>query len=197
MSESKRVALYFGSFDPIHNGHIHIATHLSTMAAIDEVWLVVSPQNPFKSHRQLTSEHHRIEMVRRATEPIPHLCSSDIELKLPRPSYTAHTLKHLQSTYPSHDFSILMGEDSLQSICLWREYEYILSYPLYVYPRTNMNVDTTHLPSDARVHLLSATLTDISSTKVRSRIVSSEDVDHLIPLVVQMYIEQNRLYVDS
>lgn len=197
MSESKRVALYFGSFDPIHNGHIHIATHVSALTEIHEVWLVVSPQNPDKTHLQLTSEHHRVEMVKQATKPLPHLFCSDVELSLPRPSYTAHTLKHLRSVYPSYEFSILVGEDSLQSICGWREYEYIFSYPIYVYPRTNMRVDTSHLPSDARVHVLSATLTDISSTKVRSRIVSSEDVDHLIPLVVQMYIEQNRLYVDS
>ena len=132
------IGLFFGSFNPVHNGHLILANHFAEHSDLDEVWLVVTPQNPFKQKQSLLANHHRLEMVYRATHNYPKLRPSDIEFGLPTPNYTIDTLARLEEKYPTKSFSLMLGEDNLSSFHKWKNYDLILSrYPLYIYPRKN------------------------------------------------------------
>ena len=132
----KQIGLFFGSFNPIHIGHLIIANHLVEHSAMNELWFVVTPQNPFKEKQSLLDNHLRLEMVNLAIESYPKLRASNIEFHLPQPNYTVNTLAYLEEKYPNTNFALIMVEDKLKSFHKWKIYEHILAnYPIYVYPR--------------------------------------------------------------
>jgi len=173
-----RIAIYGGSFNPVHFGHVGLAKWVVEHTDIDEVWLMVSPNNPLKSSSELAPEAERLAGVLSAIEGIPGLRASDFEFHLPRPSYTANTLRELQKAYPEHEFSLLIGEDNWQIFDHWREWDYILdNYRILVYPRhgrmhdaqcTMHNARFTDSPTPRFTYLHSAPYFDISSTEIRA-----------------------------
>lgn len=131
-----KIGLFFGSFNPIHVGHLIIANHFLNETDLDKIWMVVSPQNPLKSEHSLLNEYHRLHLVQLATENDNRIKASDVEFSLPRPSYTCDTLIHLQEKYPEHHFVVIMGSDSFQNIHRWKNYTFITNhYPIYIYDR--------------------------------------------------------------
>ncbi|TRW22719.1 nicotinate-nucleotide adenylyltransferase [Flavobacterium zepuense] len=191
-----KVGLYFGTFNPIHAGHLIIANHMAEYTGLDQVWLVVTPHNPLKKKSTLLDDHHRLQMVFLATEDYPKLKPSDIEFRLPQPNYTVHTLAHLREKFPTHEFSLLMGEDNLNSLHKWKNYEVILqNHDIYVYPRIN-NPDEIHpnVATNARINCVDAPVIEISSTFIRNSIKQSKNVRPLLPAKVWDYVEHNLFY---
>jgi nicotinate-nucleotide adenylyltransferase len=147
-----KVGLYFGSFNPIHTGHCIIASHLAQTTDLDQVWLVVSPQNPFKPSASLLNEYHRLHLVQTALEGEKKLKASDIEFHLPRPSFTIDTMTYLKEKYPGHEFSIIMGSDGIQNLHNWKNAEVLVKeHTIYVYKRPGFDVNT---PLDVKLHIL-------------------------------------------
>ena len=191
-----KVGLYFGTFNPIHAGHLIIANHMAEYTGLDQVWLVVTPHNPHKKKSTLLDDHHRLQMVFLATEDYPKLKPSDIEFRLPQPNYTVHTLAHLQEKFPLHGFSLLMGEDNLNSLHKWKNYEVILqNHDIYVYPRIN-NPDEIHpdVATNARIHRVDAPVIEISSTFIRNSVKEGKNIRPLLPAKVWDYVEHNLFY---
>jgi nicotinate-nucleotide adenylyltransferase len=187
-----RVGLYFGSFNPIHHGHLMIASHIMVDIEFDQVWFVVSPQNPFKSNNTLLNEYQRLHLVRLAIEDDPRFRVTDIEFRLPKPSYTSDTLSYLKDEYPQHEFSVILGSDSLMNFEKWKNYSHILeSYRLYVYERPGFLV-RTDLPGDI-VHCR-APLLEISSTKIRSLVAKGNSIRYFVPESVREEIEKSHYY---
>lgn len=190
-----KIALYFGSFNPIHHGHLIIANHIINAGVVDEVWLIVSPQNPFKSSSVLLNENHRLHLVQLAVEGEPKLRASNIEFKLPRPSYTVNTLSYLVEKYPSHHFTILLGSDGFQNINKWHNAPVILkNYPLIVYKRPGFEVTETF---GADVLVLDAPLLQISSTHIRKLIKEGKSIRYLVPDIVAEEIARQYYYRSS
>jgi nicotinate-nucleotide adenylyltransferase len=192
---SKKIGLLFGSFNPIHMGHLIIANHLAEYTDLEEVWLVVTPHNPLKEKQSLLAAPHRLEMVRLATESYPKLKPCDVEFSLPQPNYAVHTLTRLQEIYPLFQFVLIVGEDVLKTFHLWKEYETILRhYPLYLYPR----VGTGEIPPAYRRHphiqYNTAPVIGISSTQIREAIRLNKNVRPLLPPEVWRYIDEMNLY---
>jgi nicotinate-nucleotide adenylyltransferase len=189
-----KVGLYFGSFNPIHHGHLVIANFILQHAHLDQVWFVVSPQNPLKRSATLLNEYHRLHLVRLAVEGENRLKASDIEFKLPKPSYTVDTLTYLQEKYPKEEFSIIMGSDSFQNLTKWKNYQWLLqNFPIYVYRRP----EHEKLPSYAearQVEIVDAPLLPISSTEIRSKLKKGESVRYLLPESVLEEIEKSGYY---
>lgn len=186
-----KVGLYFGSFNPIHVGHLIIANHVLNNSAIQKVWFVVSPHNPLKNQKTLLNEYDRIHMVDLAIEDNPHFKSSNIEFSLSKPSYTINTLTVLKDKYPNFDFTIIMGGDSFQNIFNWKNYEQLLQdYEIIVYERPGFQIDATI----GKITLLKAPLLDISSTHIRSQIKLGNNIKYLVPNNVAQYIELNNYY---
>lgn len=181
-----RTALYGGSFNPIHLGHLAIARQALKQGLADEVWLMVSPQNPLKAQRELLGDTLRLQMARRATEGISHLQVCDYEFGLPRPSYTYNTLLSLDRDYPDREFLLLIGGDNWAHFSRWyRAADIIASHRIIVYPRRSSDIDASQLPPT--VSLLSTPLIDISSTMVRQTIAAGGDISHMVPpQIVQM-----------
>ncbi|HET9056069.1 MAG TPA: nicotinate (nicotinamide) nucleotide adenylyltransferase [Chitinophagaceae bacterium] len=174
-----KVALYFGSFNPIHNGHLIIANYVLQNSDVDQVWFVVSPQNPFKSESALLNEYQRLHLVNLAIEGEPKLKATNIEFGLPKPSYTVNTLAYLKEKYPEHTFVILMGSDSFQNIHKWKNASVILkNYPLYIYPRPGFEITETH---GANITQLNAPLVEISATHLRKLIKTGKTIRYLVP----------------
>jgi len=189
-----KVGLYFGSFNPIHHGHLVIANFILQQAHLDQVWFVVSPQNPLKRSTSLLNEYHRLHLVRLAVEGEPRLKASDIEFKLPKPSYTVDTLAYLQEKYPKEEFSIIMGSDSFQNLTKWKNYSWLLQhYPIYVYRRPEH--EKFPLYPDARhIEILDAPLLPISSTDIRGKLKRGQSVRYLLPDAVLEEIEKSGYY---
>lgn len=189
-----KVGLYFGSFNPIHHGHLVIANFILQQAHLDQVWFVVSPQNPLKRSTSLLNEYHRLHLVRLAVEGETQLKASDIEFKLPKPSYTVDTLAYLQEKYPREEFSIIMGSDSFQNLTKWKNYSWLLQhYPIYVYRRPEH--ENLPLYPDARqIEILDAPLLPISSTDIRGKIKKGQSVRYLLPNAVLEEIEKSGYY---
>ncbi|MEO5647366.1 MAG: nicotinate (nicotinamide) nucleotide adenylyltransferase [Chitinophagaceae bacterium] len=186
------VGLYFGSFNPVHIGHLAIASHIVNYTAMNQVWFVVSPQNPLKTSKSLLNEYHRLNLIQLAIEGESKLRASNIEFSLPRPSFTIDTLTYLNEKYPSYQFSIIMGSDSLQNIGKWKNFELILSnYPILVYKRPGFNIEEVQ---HANITVLEAPLFDISSTRVRDMIMQGNSIRYLVPDVVKDEIERNHYY---
>lgn len=191
-----KVGLYFGTFNPIHTGHVILANHMLHYTDLDEVWLVVTPHNPHKKKKTLLDNYHRLEMVYRATKECEHLRPTDIEFKLSQPNYTVDTLVHISEKYPNHQFAIIMGEDNLKSFHKWKNYEVILEeYEVYVYPRiTNFSGDKNNLVNHPKVTIVKAPIIEISSTFIRKAIQEKKSVKHLLPESVWNYIDQMNFY---
>ena len=189
-----KVGLYFGSFNPIHHGHLVIANFILQQAHLDQVWFVVSPQNPLKRSTSLLNEYHRLHLVRLAVEGETQLKASDIEFKLPKPSYTVDTLAYLQEKYPREEFSIIMGSDSFQNLTKWKNYSWLLQhYPIYVYRRPEH--EKLPLYPDARhIEILDAPLLPISSTDIRGKLKKGQSVRYLLPDAVLEEIEKSGYY---
>lgn len=193
-----KIGLYFGTFNPIHVGHLIIANHMAEHADLDQVWMVVTPHNPLKKKSTLLADHHRFEMVFIATKDFPKIKPSDIEFKLSQPNYTVNTLVHLEEKYPEHAFSLIMGEDNLKSFHKWKNYEAILEHhEIYVYPRLE-NTSTTSgndlFKNHPTIHLIDAPVVEISSTTIRDNIKKGKNVQPLLPPKVWEYIDHNNLY---
>ena len=177
------IGIFGGSFNPIHNGHIALAKVFLEKENLDEVWFMVSPQNPFKVDQQLLADHLRLKLVSKAIDYNPRFKASDYEFHLPKPSYTWNTLQHLTHDFPRYRFTILIGGDNWDAFNRWYHAEDILAnYKLVVYPRRAQNLDKTSLPTN--VSLLQTPLIDISSTTIRNRIKSGEDINDIVPEVI-------------
>lgn len=191
-----KIGLYFGTFNPIHVGHLIIANHLAEFSDLDEVWLVVTPHNPHKQKNTLLNDYHRLEMVRLATEDYPKLKPSNIEFKLPQPNYTIDTLIYLEEKYPKHSFSLIMGEDNLNSFHKWKNYEVILDrYSIYIYPRITNEADKNQLTNHPKVHKIDAPIIEISSTFIRNGIKENKNIKPMLPEKVWEYIDRELFYV--
>lgn len=190
-----KVGLYFGTFNPIHAGHLIIANHMAEYSDLDQVWLVVTPHNPHKKKSTLLDDHHRLQMVFLATEKYTKLKPSDIEFRLPQPNYTVHTLAHLQEKFPTYEFSLIMGEDNLNSLHKWKNYEVIIqNHDIYVYPRLNSGETNPELTANARIHHINAPILELSSTFIRNSIKEGKNVRPLLPSNVWEYVEHNLFY---
>jgi nicotinate-nucleotide adenylyltransferase len=187
-----KIGLYFGSFNPVHVGHLIIANHVLNETEIEKIWFVVSPQNPFKSETSLLNEYHRLHLIRVATEDDPRIKASDIEFGLPKPSYTSATLAYLQEKHPEHEFYIVMGSDSFQNIRKWKNADVIINnYRIYVYTRPGFEVKD-HF--GAQVEVLDAPLLQISATHIREFIRDRKSVRYLLPEKVLEEIEKGGYY---
>jgi nicotinate-nucleotide adenylyltransferase len=187
------VGIYGGSFNPIHNGHLALAEAFLKACALDEVWFVVSPQNPFKADSRLLDDDTRLRLTRMAVEQRPGLRVSDVEFGLPRPSYMWNTLQKLSHDHPDTSFTLLIGGDNWASFDRWHRAADILShYPVAVYPRPDSPISEQSLPKG--VTLLRAELLDISSTAVRQAVARGEDIGHMVPKPVAEAIRNEHLY---
>jgi nicotinate-nucleotide adenylyltransferase len=189
------IGLYFGSFNPIHHGHLIIATHILNNSDLDEIWFVVSPQNPLKKSGGLLNEQHRLNLVRAAIEGESKLKASNIEFKLPRPSYTIDTLTHLKDRFAQHEFSIIMGSDAFMNIEKWKNYQALLAnYPIYIYNRPGFEISTSH---HGNIVMMDAPLLEISSTHIRELIRKKKNIRYLVPDAVRDQIETHQYYASG
>jgi nicotinate-nucleotide adenylyltransferase len=187
-----KIGLYFGSFNPVHVGHLIIAGYAAEHTDLEKVWLVVSPQNPFKKEQTLLNEYHRLHLVQLAIDDDTRLRASDVEFSLPRPSYTIDTLTYLREKYPQHEFAMVIGSDSLQNLPRWKNGEQIMrDHDLYVYVRSGHPVTNDVGP---RVKIMNAPLLDISATAIRNNIRSGKSIRYLVPEKVREEIERNSYY---
>ena len=188
------IGLFGGSFNPIHNGHVRLAKSLLQEAALDEVWFLVSPQNPFKQDQQLLDDDKRLQLVRLALKDEPQLMASDFEFHLPKPSYTWNTLQALEQEYPERKFTLLIGGDNWEAFDKWYRYEDILKrYPIIVYPRKGSKVSDVKF-QDSDIQIVETPLINISSTQIRQRLQEGKSVRGLVNTEVAMVIEQEHLY---
>lgn len=188
------IGVFSGSFNPIHIGHLILGNYVTEFTDIDEVWFLVSPQNPLKSQLELADESIRLEMVNIAVRSYPKLKACDFEFKLPRPSYTINTLQCLRATYPSHNFTLIIGSDNWEHFEEWKNYEEIIDkYSIMIYPRLGSNIS---IPSrlKTRVTALKSPLVDISSTFIRDSISLNKNMKAFLPESVFDFILQNKLY---
>ena len=201
------VGLYFGTFNPIHVGHMVIASYMSEHTGLDQVWFVVTPQNPLKNKKSLLQDSHRLALVREAVDESPNLKASDIEFGLSQPNYTTNTLAHLIEKYPKHTFSLIMGEDNLRNFHKWRNYEYILKeHQIFVYPRvltfqeqlegtTINNSQIEKLKKEKNVVFCEgAPVMKISASFIRQAIREGKDVRFLLTEPVHKYVEEMHFY---
>ncbi|MCK8140620.1 nicotinate (nicotinamide) nucleotide adenylyltransferase [Flavobacterium sp. I-SCBP12n] len=190
-----KIGLYFGTFNPIHIGHLIIANHMAEYSDLDQIWMVVTPHNPLKKKSTLLDDSHRLQMVHLASEDFLKIKPSDIEFKLSQPNYTINTLAHLQEKYPNYEFSLIMGEDNLKSLHKWKNYEVILEhYQIYVYPRISEESENLELKNHPKIHLIDAPVVEISSTFIRENIKKGKNVQPLLPNKVWEYIDHNNFY---
>jgi nicotinate-nucleotide adenylyltransferase len=186
-----KIGLYFGSFNPIHTGHLIIANHIANNTELDEVWFVVSPQNPFKNTNSLLNEQHRLSLVKIAIEGEKKLKASNVEFKLPKPSYTADTLLYLSEKYSKHIFSIIMGSDGFQNIEKWKNYKYIINnYNIFIYQRPGFVIKNT----TENITIVDAPLLEISSTQIRKNIKEKKSIRYLVTDAVMEEIELKNYY---
>jgi nicotinate-nucleotide adenylyltransferase len=195
----KKIGLFFGTYNPIHVGHLIIANHFAEFSDLEEVWLVVTPHNPHKKRNTLLEDTHRLAMVRIAVEDYPKLEASTIEFNLPQPNFTVNTLAVLEEKYPEHSFSLIMGEDNLRNLHKWKNYEVILDrHPIYVYPRAAKDpIDKTiHSPFDGSrgVLKIAAPIIQISATFIRKNIASGKNIRPLLPQNVWEYLDEMNFY---
>jgi nicotinate-nucleotide adenylyltransferase len=200
-----KIGLYFGTFNPIHIGHLIIANHIAEHSDLKQVWMVVTPHNPLKKKDTLLKDSIRLALVCLATDDYPKIRPSDIEFKLPQPNYTVNTLAYLQEKYPKHEFSLIMGEDNLKSFHKWKNYEVILqNHEIYVYPRHDANdqikdaksseITNSTLTNHPKIHFIAAPIVEISATFIRDSIKINKNVQPLLPSKVWEYIDHNNLY---
>lgn len=200
---NKKIGLYFGSFNPIHIGHLLVATHMREAAQLDEnnteldeVWFIVSPENPFKTNTDLADEKHRLQMVKLAIQNVDYFKVSDIEFNLPKPSYTHITLKELTKNFPTHKFHLIIGEDNVANFKDWKEADWILdNFEVLVYSRkVNSMQYAVEKSHDLRLTTYNLPMFDISSTAIRKRIKENKCIKYFVTENVNYYIENSKLY---
>ena len=194
-----KVGLYFGSFNPVHIGHLAIAGYMTEFASLDQVWFVISPHNPLKKKETLLDDHQRFHMTWLAIGENVKLKASDLEFKLPVPSYTIDTLTYLKEKYPKNEFCLVMGEDNLYTLHKWKNInDLIRNYPIYVYPRPDSVKPTSsilnQILSSAEIHHVKAPLMDISGTFIRDGIKNGKDMSYFLPPPVWKYIKEMHFY---
>ena len=189
-----KIALYFGSYNPIHIGHLAIANYIVEFTDIDQLWFVVSPQNPFKKKENLLADYHRLELVTRAIDNDDRFRASNIEFNLPKPSYTVDTLAHLKERFPNYSFVILIGSDNLENFPKWKNYEVILeNYAVIVYPRPGF--DKSKIQNHKNITLAEGVpLMEISSTFIRNAIKEHKDIRHFMPPMSWKYLDEMNFY---
>lgn len=195
MKAKKHVGLYFGTFNPIHVGHLTIANHFAEFTDLDEVWLVVTPHNPLKKKSSLLDDFHRLSMVRIAVEDYPNLKASNIEFDLPQPNYTVNTLAHLEDAHPDCDFSLIMGTDNLKNFHKWKNFEVILDrYFIYVYPRITPSEEKNRFEGHPRIRMVRAPIMELSSTFIRKGIEKGKNIRPMLPESVWRYLDEMNFY---
>ncbi|OAB80365.1 nicotinate (nicotinamide) nucleotide adenylyltransferase [Cochleicola gelatinilyticus] len=199
MASEKKIGLYFGTFNPIHSGHLTIANYMVEYSDLDEVWMVVTPHNPHKKKKTLLDDNHRLSMVRIALEEYPKLKASNIEFGLPQPNYTVNTLAHLEEKFPNKQFCLIMGEDNLKGFHKWKNYEVILKrYPIYVYPRISEGVVDHQFYSEGKLHpsitKVDAPIMELSSTFIRKAISEGKNIRPMLPFEVWKYLDEMNFY---
>jgi nicotinate-nucleotide adenylyltransferase len=197
-----KIGLFFGTFNPIHVGHLVIANYMAQYTDLDQVWMVVTPQNPLKQKSTLLPDFHRLMLVKEAIDDNPKLKASDVEFALKKPNYTIHTLTHLMEKYPNHEFALILGEDNLRTLNKWYNYEQILEkHKLYVYPRalTDGEKQNDTSSSDFLSHknvffCADVPMMNVSSTFIRNTIKAGKDVSYLLTEPVKKYVEEMNFY---
>lgn len=190
-----KIGLYFGTFNPIHVGHLTIANYLAEHSDLDQVWFVVTPQSPFKKKSSLLDNYQRLEMVYRATKDYTKLKSSDIEFGLKQPNYTIDTLTYLFEKFPEHEFALIMGEDNLKSFHKWKNYELILeNHSIYVYPRISEGTIETQFDNHPKIHKVDAPIMQLSSTFIRKEIKDGKNIKPMLPEHVWEYLDEMNFY---
>ncbi|MBK9336719.1 MAG: nicotinate-nucleotide adenylyltransferase [Lewinellaceae bacterium] len=185
-----KIGLFFGSFNPIHTGHLIIANYMATQTDLDRVWLVVSPHNPLKPKKSLARDYDRLHLVRLGIGENPLLEASNVEFNLPKPSYTVDTLAYLREKYPDRTFALIMGGDNLATLHLWKNYEFLLAhYDIYVYKRPDTDVGA--YIAHPRIHICQAPMLDISATYIRECLRTGKSVRYLVPDAVWEYLESS------
>jgi nicotinate-nucleotide adenylyltransferase len=192
----RNTGLFFGTFNPMHIGHLVIANHMAEFTDLDEVWFVVTPKSPFKAKDTLLADHHRYQMAYEAIRDYPKLKVTDIEFSLPQPNYTIDTLTHLREKYgDSHRFSLIMGEDNLKGLHKWKNYEAILEYyQIYVYPRISGSKIPEALVNHPHIHRVDAPVMEISATFIRREHKAGRNVRPLLPEAVWKYMDEMNFY---
>ncbi|MBK9582300.1 MAG: nicotinate-nucleotide adenylyltransferase [Saprospiraceae bacterium] len=189
-----KTGLFFGSFNPVHIGHMIIANHMIQYTDLKEIWMVVSPHNPLKSKASLAKDSDRLHLVQLAIDDNPHIKASNIEFSLPVPSYTIDTLIHLQEKYPKREFCLIMGGDNVESLPKWKNYELLLqNYDIYVYERSGYN--TTLAEDNPRIKIVkNVPMMDISATFIRNAIRDKKSIQYLVPEKVFDYLDGSQMY---
>lgn len=188
-----KVGLYFGSFNPVHIGHLALANYIVEYTGLEAVWFVVSPQNPLKQRAQLLDDYQRLHLVNLALRDFPKFRACDVEFRMPKPSYTIDTLAYLGEQHPNHEFTLIMGEDNLATLHKWKNYELLLNnYRIMVYPRPNCLKTEFH--QHPHVQLIDAPQIDISSSFIRQSIGSGKDVRFFVPEKAWEYIDEMNFY---
>jgi nicotinate-nucleotide adenylyltransferase len=189
-----KIGLFFGSFNPVHTGHLLIANYFVQFTRLDKIWFIISPQNPFKANGTLLDEGTRLEMLKLAINGDERFNASDFEFNLPRPSYTVNTLAELQKTHPNDTFIPIIGGDNLQSFHLWKDYEKIIAnHEIYVYRRAGFH-ENPLLANHPKIKIFEVPLLNISSTYIREMLQAEKSVKYLVPEKVEKYIKEHRLY---
>ena len=189
----KHIGLFFGSFNPVHTGHMIIAEYMADRTDMQQVWFVVSPHNPLKSRATLANDFDRLHMVQLAVDDNPKLRASNIEFSLPKPSFTIDTMAYLHEKYPDHQFSLIMGTDNLDTIHKWKNYEILLErYTIHVYKRSG--TEEAKIPAQAKVQVHDVPLLMISSTFIRQSIAEGRSVRYMVPEPVYQFLDGSRLY---
>ena len=193
-----KIGLYFGTFNPIHVGHLIIANHMAEYSDLEQIWMVVTPHNPHKQKNTLLDDYQRLHLVNLAIEEYPKIKATDVEFKLSQPNYTVNTLAHLKDKFPQHEFSLIMGEDNLKSLHKWKNYEYILeNHAIYIYPRVSQAIEKesdSAVQNHPRIHKIDAPIVEISSTDIRENIKNKKNVRPLLSEKVWNYIDHNNFY---
>ena len=190
-----KIGLFFGSFNPIHHGHLMVASYIANHTALQQIWLVVSPQNPHKTQASLLNEYDRLHLAQLAIEDDDQIKVSDIEFKLPKPSYTIDTLTYIQEQFPQHEFSVIMGGDSFQNLPKWKNFEMLIkNYQFIVYRRPGFEITEMN---GARVQYLEAPMLELSATLIRNNCKDGITIRYLVPEKVREEIERNNYFKEE
>jgi len=196
----KKIGLFFGSFNPIHIGHLILANYILENSDMDELWFVVSPQNPFKDKKSLLADHNRLDMVQLAVKNYPKMRASNVEFSLPKPSYTIDTLTYLKEKYPNYSFALIMGEDNLDSLPKWKNAEKLMSdYQIIVYPRTfeggtSTSLSVSKIKNQENINIINAPIIELSATETRKMIKEGKNVRPMLPPEVFEYLDGSSFY---
>ena len=192
----KKAGLFFGTFNPIHIGHLIIASYMAEFTSLDEVWLVLTPKSPFKQKQSLLDNNHRYQMIFEAIQDYPNLKVSKVEFELSQPNYTVHTLAHLEEEYKgSYEFSLIMGADNLSGLHKWKNYQHILdNYQLFVYPRIQEGEITSEIENHPSIQITKAPIVEVSSSFIRKQHALGKDIRSMLPEAVWRYMDEMNFY---